>query len=569
MDTQLTAEQEQLILDISQDFYRYADNNLWIKDKDANIVPFKPNIAQTVLIDRVLELLALGIPIRIIILKARQMGLSTAVEAIIYWWTTTNPNITSMIIGHEDQSSKNLYNMFKRYYENSNPIFKPTRKYDTRNDLTFSREDNEGNQVGLNSVIKTATARNVTAGRSDTIQIIHGSEIGEWDNGEDLVASLLQTVPVRPKTMIFLESTANGRGNFFYKQWSAAVKGDTVFEPFFFPWWLHDEYKMDGEIDEYTREELDIIQVMKEGIKIGQKHYSVPDEEIDAKLVFRRYKEREFRATPEKLYQEYPSTAHEAFLATGRPVFDTKALAHMEKLCEKDNSKRYELYQLEDRTVKAKEADDYAPLKIWDLPERTENYVVGADVAEGLKNGDYSVAEVIRTKDMKTVARFRGHVDPDIFAHELDKIGRFYNFALMGVEINNHGLAVVQRLRDLFYTNLYRREKGLDERFEEPTSKLGWKTDLRTKPLMIDYLAEAIREGYVIDYDIVFVEEAFSYIRDDNGRTNAEEGSHDDTVIAKAIALQMFEWSNNNKGDLQAYKPQKMMARKNRNKVVR
>lgn len=569
MDSELTPKQHQLILEISKDFYRYAANNLYIKNKDAEIVIFEPNIAQRVLIDRVLELLAQGKPIRMIVLKARQMGLSTAIEALIYWYTSTHKNISAMIVGHEDTSSKNLYNMFKRYYENSNILFKPTRKYDTKTDLTFQREDADGNQVGLNSVIKTATAKNVSAGRSDTIQLLHGSEIGEWEHGEELVASLLQTVPVRPNTMIFLESTANGRGNFFYKQWQASVKGDTVFEHFFFPWWLHEEYRMDGEIDKYTTEEQEIVQVMKEGIDIAGKHYTIPEESIPSRIIFRRYKEREFRATPERLYQEYPSTPHEAFIATGRPVFNIKALSFMEKQCDKHSFGRYELVQDDDRTIRAVESDDLAPLKIWDMPERGEDYVVGADPAEGLANGDFSVADVIRTRDLKTVAKVRGHIDPDLFGHFLDKLGRFYNNALLGVEINNHGLAVVQRLRDLFYTNLYRREKGYDERFEEATSKLGWKTDIRTKPLAIDYLAEAIRDLYITDYDIVFVEEAFSYIRDDNGRTNAEEGNHDDTIMAKAIALQMFEWSNNNKADLKVYVPKKMAAIKKQHKVIK
>lgn len=566
----LNEEQIALVRAIAEDFDRYRENNLWIKDKDASVVRFVPNLAQRLLIDRILDLLAQGVPIRLIVLKARQMGLSTAIEAVIYWWTSTHKNITSMIVGHEETSSKNLYNMFKRYYDNCNPIFKPSRKYDTKTDLSFAKEDSDGNQVGLNSVIKTATARNTAVGRSDTIQILHGSEIGEWDNGEELVASLLQTVPVRPKTMIFLESTANGRGNFFYKQWTRSVKGETVFEPFFFPWWLHEDYQMEGVIEKYTEEELDIIEIMKEGIKIGDNIYTVPESDWMPKLSFRRYKEREFAATPEKLYQEYPSTAHEAFIASGQTVFNIKALAHMEKQCLPDFADlRYELVQSEDRTIMAVPSEKHAPLKIWKLPERGSVYVIGADVAEGVKGGDYSVADVIDTSNMETVARFRGLIDPDQFGHMLDRLGRFYNFALMGVEINNHGLAVVQRLRDLFYTNLYRREKGIDERFETATSKLGWKTDMRTKPLAIDYLAEAIRDGYLIEHDIVFVEEAFSYVRDDNGRTNAEIGSHDDTIMAKAIALQLFEWSSSNKADLKVVKPQKMKARKREHKVIK
>lgn len=566
----LSEAQRNVILEIRDDFYRYADNNLYIKDKDSNIVKFVPNVAQKELIDRVLWLLKNGKPVRIIILKARQMGLSTAVEALIFWWTTTHKNITSVIISFLDESSANLYNMFKRYYANANPIFKPTRKYDNKSDLKFSKEDREGNETGLGSIIKTATARNISTGRSDTVQIIHGSEVASWPDGESLVASLLQTVPTRPNTMIFLESTAEGRGNFFYKYWTKSVKGETNFETFFFPWWIQEEYEMDGDPGEYTEEENDIAQLMTDGMTIGNNHYTVPEEQIKRKIMFRRYKEREFSADPKRLYQEYPSTAHEAFIASGRPVFDIKSLSHMEKQCKEDHEdKRYELEEDNERNIKAVETDRNARLKIFKMPERGVDYVIGADPAEGIKDGDFSVADVIDTRTMETVARYRGRPDPDQFGYILDRLGRFYNFALMGVEINNHGLAVVQRLRDLFYTNLYRRERGIDERFEESTTKLGWKTTVQTKPLAIDYLVEAIREGLVKDPDIVFVEEAFSYVRDDRGRTNAEEGSHDDTVMAKAIALQMYDWSMNNKADLKVHIPNKYKSRKNKHKMLR
>lgn len=376
--------------------------------------------------------------------------------------------------------------------------------------------------------------------------------------------------------MIFLESTAKGRGNFFYKQWTKSVKGETVFEPFFFPWWIQDEYEMDGEdITEFTPDEEDIINLMREGIKIGNTLYQIPEERIQAKIRFRRYKEREFAAQPELLLQEYPSTPHEAFIASGATVFNIKALSHMEKQCGKEeDDRKYELRDTPTRDVEAVEITDsqnkkHAPLKIWDMPERGEEYVIGADVAEGLVQGDFSVADVIRKRDMKTVARYRGHPDPDQFGTILEQLGRFYNYALIGVEINNHGLTTVQRLRNLFYSNLYRRERGYDEVFETMTSSFGWKTDLRTKPMAIDYLAEAIREGYVVDHDIVFVEEAFSYVRDDRGRTNAEEGAHDDTIMAKAIALQMWDWSSNNTADLRVVKPRKSSSRKRKHKVVR
>ena len=558
-DFQLSDKQLKKILDIKSDLYRYIENNLWIRTKSGKLERLVPNKPQKALIDYVLYCLELGIPVRVILLKARQMGLSTIVEAICYWWTSTNKHQTAVIIGHEDTSAKNLYMMFRRYYDNSNPIFKPSVKYNTRSDLTFERYDDGGNQVGLGSVIKTATAKNTSAGRSDTVQFLHASEVGEWENGEELIASLMQTIPDLPNTFIFLESTAKGKGNYFHKEWRNAEKGENNFVPFFFPWWLIDEYEVydDEDIGTLSEYEEFLISLFKKGFNtFSGDHYAVTEEQYIPKIKFYRRKSKDFASDPTRMYQEYPSVAKEAFVASGANVFPVLELEKMEhQTLEVDE---YDYYNLKtgdnhedyilDRIEYDPRVEDFtavAPLKVFDLPEPGKEYVIGADVAEGLKNGDFSVAEVVETTSMKTVARWRGHCDPDRFGEILGALGALYNHALIGVEVNNHGLTTVQKLRDTYYTNLYKREKGYDEDFEEPTSNLGWKTDVRTKRLAIDDLIRIIREGLNEEKDIVFVEEAFAFVRDIRGRMNAEEGEHDDTVMAKAITFQLFNWGDN------------------------
>ena len=580
---QLKEEQIQKILEIKNDFYRYADNNLWIRSKSGEIIKFVPNKPQRALIDYVIYCLINGIPIRAIVLKARQMGLSTAIEALGYWWNSTNKNQTAVIIGHEEKSAKNLYMMFRRYYDNSNPIFKPSIKYNTKSDLTFERYDETGKQVGLGSVIKTATAKNTSAGRSDTIQFLHASEVGEWENGEELVASLMQTVPYLPKTFIFLESTAKGKGNYFHKEWRNAEKGLNNFVPFFFPWWLIDEYAdyTDEEVGELTEYEEFLIDLFAKGFDTWSgEHYDVPEEEWVAKIKFYRRKSRDFASDPARMFQEYPSIANEAFVASGANVFPVLKLAEMELDCLEESE--YDYYKLitgdehEDFVIEQMDydpnVDDFtyvAPLKIFEPPIVGREYVIGGDVAEGLKTGDYSVAEVVDVVSMKTVARWRGHVDPDRFGEILGGLGAYYNYALIGVEVNNHGLTTVQKLRDTFYTNLYKRDRGYDEDFEEPTANLGWKTDVRTKRLMIDDLIRVIREGLNEEKDEIFVQEAFAFVRDERGRMNAEEGEHDDTIIAKAIAFQLFPWGDNDTSKLQVTKPKSAANRKSKHKVIK
>ena len=289
----------------------------------------------------------------------------------------------------------------------------------------------------------------------------------------------------------------------------------------------------------------------------------IPESEIPRKLRFYRAKYAEFASDTIRMFQEYPTTAHEAFVASGANVFSQLSLESLERDADKpEDIKRYKIdigdsyedYYISPVPYDEKIEANNGPLKIWKDPIPGHEYVIGGDVAEGLATGDYSVAEVVDTGTMETVARWRGHIDPDRFGEILAAIGTHYNYALIGVEVNNHGLTTIQKLRDIFYTNLYKRESGYDEDFEEPTSHLGWKTDARSKRTAIDTLVKIIREGINKDKDPVFIEEAFAYVRDDRGRTNAEEGEHDDTVMAKAITFQLFDWGDKDYSLLQVTK---------------
>lgn len=579
-DLKLTRSQLEKIKLIKQDFYKFAKMNLYIKDKFANIVPFVPNEPQRALIDYVLLCIKEKRPVKVIILKARQMGFSTAVEALCYWWTSTNFNINSVIIGNDEKSSLNLYRMFRRYFDNTNILFKPSVRYNTKSDLTFEKFDENGKQIGLGSAIKIETAKNKSAGRSDTINFLHGSEVATWESGEDLVASLMQTVPdaevMEKPSMVFLESTAEGRGNYFHKEYVAAAEGRNNYQPAFAPWWVLDTYERDatfedlGKLNDY---ELFLVDLMKQGHDTLGHHFPISEEAIPRKLAFYRRKAKDFAATPERLPQEYPSTWQEAFIASGKNVFSPLALQEMEKdATPLEDVEYYKITPLEDRPYEEFELeqipfeenetpDDFtykAPLKIWEKPKPYKEYVIGADVAEGLKGGDFSVATVVDISTMAVVARWRGHCDPDKFGEILGALGTYYNYALIGVEVNNHGLTTVQKLRDTFYTNLYKRDRGYDEEWETPTVNLGWKTDMRTKRLMIDDLIKLVRERVIKDKDIVFINEAFSYVRDERGRMNAEEGSHDDVVMSTAIAYQLFPWGDNDISNLKVVSTAKM-----------
>ena len=562
----LTPEQQlrEAIKVIAADFHIYCERNLMIQDKiSGEIVPFKLNWAQKLLVERVMDDIAHGRPVRYIILKARQMGLSTVIEALGFWWTTTHKNIKTVIIAHETEASGNLYNMFKRYFDNSHPTFQPRRKYNNKKELVFDVDDTIKEEYkaqgkpspGLGSEIKTLVAKE-GKGRSATIHFFHGSEVAFWEAKADVVSSAIQAVPLAANTFAFLESTANGVGGFFYDEWQFAKKGESAFKPLFFAWHEHSEYEMAGTVDVYDDEEQELLTIFEE------KGY--PKESWDRKILWRREKKKEFRSDPKKFYQEYPKDDMEAFLSSGRPVFDIGELVKMEQIAQKAPAPTFgqilanpdtnstQKFVFDEVPISFQDQDP-TPLKIWDLPEKGEKYTIGVDVSEGKlnvdsadKKNDYSVIDVTRVSDLKTVARWRGHIDPDLLGAVVFALGTFYNTALVGVEINNHGLTTVQHLRNKFYRNLYMRETSEEHQFQERTALMGWRTDRKTKPIIINNLVQAIRDNDIIDLDVVFIRECMTYVRDDQGHTNAQEGMYDDTVMAKAIALQLTNFNSIN-----------------------
>lgn len=533
------------ILTICQDFYLFCAKNLWITNKKGELIKLIPNEAQVALTRAVVDDLFYGRPVRYIVLKARQLGLSTIIEAIAYWWTATHPYVNTAIAAHDSDASQNIYRMFQRFYENTDRVFRPQSKYYTQNDLTFDNDKG----TGLQSSIKTFVAKRGGVGRSSTNRFLHCSEVAFWENGTEIVAGLLQTVPLAEETFIFLESTANGVGSYFYEEWQLAKKGDSEFKPFFFAWHAHSEYEMNVPPKlKYTPEERDLLRQFKD--------LNYPERTWKRKLMWRRAKMKQFRSDPEKFMQEYPSNDTEAFLASGRPVFDIKKLIEMERIANSKSAPIPEYIYLHGNwNHQDAEVVDNSPFRVWNRPKYGEKYVIGVDVAEGLETGDYSVIDVMRTSDMMTVARWRGHTDPDLLGEEVCLIGWWYNNALVGIESNNHGLTTLQRVRDKFYRNLYMREQGKDELFETSTIKMGWRTDRKTKPLMIDELAKALRDNDIIDYDITFIRECMTYVRDDRGLTNAQEGQHDDCVMAKAISLQLCNWYTPDRIPLSIHKP--------------
>jgi hypothetical protein len=302
VDIKMDEQEKKILLKLRNDYEYYAKRCLKIRSKSGDIVPFTFNTAQKYIHQKIeLQRLEKG-HVRAILLKGRQQGISTYIEGRFYWRVSFKFGVKAFILTHESEATKNLYEMAQRFHQHCPPRVKPHTGISNANELFFDK---------LDSGYRLGTAGNKATGRSATIQYLHGSEAAFWENAAEHAKGILQTVPSEKDTEIFIESTANGIGNYFYEQWQQAEAGLSDFIPIFIPWFWQEEYiRKCDESFEKTEEEEEI-----------SRFYSLSDEQVN----WRRYKIIELSVGgldgTKSFAQEYPCTAAEAFQTTGENTF--------------------------------------------------------------------------------------------------------------------------------------------------------------------------------------------------------------------------------------------------------
>lgn len=286
---------------LATDFEAYAEAALIVRSKAGTLEPLILNSSQRYVHERLERQLRETGKVRAIILKGRQQGVSTYTEGRFYWKTTHGFGLRAFILTHEDAATQNLFEMAQRFHEQCPEDLKPETGAANAKELTFSL---------LNSGYRIATAGGRPAGRSSTIQLFHGSEVGFWPNAEEHMAAALEAVP-KTTGEIILESTANRPGDTFHRFWRAAKRGDTSFEAIFVPWFIHEEYEADPPED-WEPPEAFVT-------------YQRAHEITDAQLYWAWTTNRDMAAAQElpsdvfcqKFKREYPATDDEAFEAAG------------------------------------------------------------------------------------------------------------------------------------------------------------------------------------------------------------------------------------------------------------
>lgn len=453
-------------LELLKDPKYYLENFTKIKGKQPGLIPFVLNEAQKDLFN------TLRNNDRIIILKARQMGFSTAAVGWIYHRTITTPGTTSAIIGYNGDLTKELLDKVKEFYSSTPNSMKPTIQYNSKTEISFPKIKSK--------IIVLPSTDNV--GRGYTIHNALLTELAMWENAEEKMAALTNAVPNDGK--IIIESTPRGAGNLYHRMWSDDTNRYIKKE---YGWWWG-----------YTEKEIE-------------------------------QKRRE--NDPMKFAEEYGLE----FLATGRPVFDQSALLRQRK----------NILKVGDKVTSANGLESFVRVDegwtIYHEPLANRMYVMGVDTSEGVTGGDYSVAVIMDRITGEEVAFYRELIAPDKLGDVLDKMGRKYNNAFMVVEANNHGLTVLTILKQKLYPSIYFRPTKFDALASSWSDKMGWKTTVMTRPLLIDDLNQVMREAHITIHSKEILDEMTVFIYDKGNAMVPQQGFHDDCIFAIGVAFQGFK----------------------------
>ncbi len=505
----------------------FIEKNLYIRTKDARLRRLKLNPAQRRLYQTLLRQKKQGKPQRVIILKARQLGFSTLAEAMIFSRTARHRNVNSLIVAHREDSTANLFKMSRLFYERLPEELRPMTKNSNARELVFeSPERDAGKKAanpGLMSCIRCNTAGGEGIGRSDTLHNVHASEFAFWRGDKAATwVGIMQAVPAKKDTMVIVESTANGFDE-FHRMWEQAVRGESDFEPLFFPWFENRDYRM---------KVIPGTQWTEEEQALAEK-YGLEEEQLQ----WRRWCIQNNCAGDETLFkQEYPACPDEAFVTGGQSVFDNEQVAARRARApapEEQGEFRYD--RTEDPTVLTNirwEAQKNGIVRIYEKPVAGRPYVIGGDTAG--TGGDWFVGQVLDNSSGRQVAVLRHRFDEDMYARQMYCLGRYYNNALIGIETNYSGYPN-KMLEMMGYPRLYVREK-VDDFTGALLTAYGFETNRKTRPLMIAGLVEAFREEPELVRDKDTLGEMLSFQYNARRRPEAIAGEHDDLVMALAIA---------------------------------
>ena len=570
------------------DFVEFAAENLKIQTKAGELVPFALNRSQLFREGLIREMEQAGAPIRIWEAKARQLGASTHIQGRMFWKTTTNYDEQSLVAAHADSSARSIFRKCKTFFDHLPERLKPQTKYNNRQELDLRASRGSG---GLRGSFAVMTAKSVDDARGITARQVHLSEVAFYKQPERFFLATLQTVPEEKGTMVYVESTCNGAGDFHHHMYLTSrvwwvdedgrpdpppwmeLKRENPGDPnskwfaFFTPWFLMEEYRSALPMEEEEfRASLDLEEralLDKFGEFITLEHLQWRRETIATRC----------GGHVERFWQEYPATDSQAFSASGAPVFEKQDVQDQVKIhgchCEyciefvgqelpEDNTcPEHQWFELVDaapsggdrlftqyKPLLAPGAPGSARLSVWKEPEKGRRYIVSADVSKGGIGSDYDHMVVLDRMTKEQVAEWRGKVELHTLSDLCLLLALYYNNAVLAPEITGLGAGLIAILERTRYPFIYRRQ--VFDSLQNETILLGWDTNKRTKPAMVGLMQRDLRDKMIVVRSRTVLKEMAIYRRSlsmnsrggENNETimEAPPGKHDDAIVSLMIA---------------------------------
>lgn len=470
-----------------------------------------------------------GKPVRILVLKARQLGFSTVSEGVIFNWMFLHPGTEGMVLANETDTSEALFNKTKLYWE--------TWPFNKHFHLKYATKQNM-HWLETGSSLKIATAGNRMTGRGHTFHAVHLSEVAFYPDPKRLMLGLQQSVPEKHGTIMILESTANGVGNYFYNLWNSAVEGESSYIPLFFPWWKHPEYRMATSLNtvlELDPDEKKLFRLMAE--------QGYPNDRAFEHLHWRRWTLKNKVSDLEQFMQEFPSEPEEAFRTSGTPVFPhgkVREVFHDRNTCPcHGGTVGYLQENISAGTVRFY-PDRGGPVTIFKHPSRVDKsqfrYFVGADPAETVY-GDLACAQVINRATNEQVAVFSSRVDPRTFAGDIIKLGQYYNTCMVCPEAEGGGQACIATILERGYPLVW-LHTWADKAPGKKSSSYGWSMNYNRKRWAVGHLQNLLFNNELLIHDLQTYHQLLDYSHWDGMEMgNASPDGHDDAVMALCIAV--------------------------------
>lgn len=562
------------------DFAFWAAVFVYIKRKGGGEdILFRLSRPQRRFVERLERLRKAGKPIRIVLLKARQWGGSTVSQLYMAWLQLVHKvGLNSLIIAHQGAGSDEIKDMFDRMIK-AYPV-------EMLHKLGEAYDANEPKLVGVgksgsiyrvpqrNCKIKIGTAERPDSCRGGDYNLVHLSEVGLWKategkKPEDIVRSACSGVLYRPYTMIVYESTANGTGNFFQREYDMASKGKSQFEAMFVSWFDIEIYStpvddiLSFAANLYDNRNNDNVASSRE--ESGKYLWWLWEKGATLEAIHWYILERAKYNEHASMASEYPSDDVEAFVHSGTMVFDKYKVEAFKKYC-KEPRFVGDVYADADEGKNALKnlrfvEDRQGLLWIWEKPEIdedekvTDRYLTVVDVGGRSSKADWSVIVVFDRLFMAeggrpaVVAQWYGHCDIDLLAWKAAQIAAFYDNSLLVIESNT--LETHDKERDVdgdqsqfilnqikgVYPNLYARKQSEEDILQGLPTKYGFHTNVATKPMVISTLVKVIRQNLYVERDARCLDEYLTYEKKPNGAYGAIIGKHDDLLMTRAIGL--------------------------------